>query len=142
MRSIVAITNEMDDAEAAVGELVGQIDARGPLGKNSCGFVFCDAEMAHGDFMAKLKEKLSFDIVGCTSIANFDTNNGATILSSVLTVLTGDDVRFGTALTDAINAENIGDELTKAYKTAADAAGGRGEILFLMPPFDDVIPLD
>jgi hypothetical protein len=132
----------MDDAEAAVGELIEQIDARGPLGKNSCGFVFCDAEVPHEDFMAKLREKLPFDIIGCTSIANFDTDNGATILSSVLTVLTGDDVRFGTALTDAIDADNIRDELGKAYKTASDAAGGRGEILFLMPPFDNAIPLD
>ncbi|MDR3164573.1 MAG: FIST C-terminal domain-containing protein [Synergistaceae bacterium] len=142
MRSIVAVTNEMDDAEVAVGELVEQINARGPLGKNSCGFVFCDVEMTHEDFMARLKEKLPFDIVGCTSIANFDTNNGATILSSVLTVLTGDDVRFGTALTDAINAGNIKEELEKAYKTVIDAAGGRGEILFLTPPFNNVVPLD
>jgi hypothetical protein len=132
----------MDDAEVAVGELVEQINAQGPLGKNSCGFVFCDVEMTHEDFMAKLKEKLPFDIVGCTSIANFDTKNGATILSSVLTVLTGDDVRFGTALTDAVNADNIRDELGKAYKTAADAADERGEILVLMPPFNDVVPLD
>jgi hypothetical protein len=132
----------MDDAEAAVGELIEQINARGPLGKNSCGFVFCDAEMVHEDFMAELRGKLPFDIVGCTSIANFDTNNGATILSAALTVLTGDDVRFGTALTDAVNADNVRDELGKAYKTATDAAGGRGEILFLMPPFDGAVYLD
>jgi hypothetical protein len=132
----------MDDAEIAVDELVEQINEQGPLGKNSCGFVFCDVEMTHADFMTLLKERLPFDIVGCTSIANFDTKNGATILSSVLTVLTGDDVRFGTALTDAIKADNIRDELEKAYKTVTDAAGERGEILFLVPPFNDAVPLD
>jgi hypothetical protein len=132
----------MDDAEAAVSELMEQINASGPLGKNSCGFVFCDAEMTHDDFLAKLKERLPLDIVGCTSIANFDTNNGATILSSVLTVLTGDDVLFGTSFTDAINADNVREELAKAYETAAAAAGGRGEILFFIPPFNDAVPLD
>jgi hypothetical protein len=142
MRSIVAVTEEMDDAEAAVGELLDQIGARGPLGKNSCGFVYCDVEMDHGNFIAALQKKLPFDVVGCTSIANFETNRGAQILSAVLLVLTGDDVRFGVALTDALTPENLSQELRTAYEKARIAAEGPGKMLFLVPPFGDVTPLD
>ncbi|MDR1873852.1 MAG: FIST C-terminal domain-containing protein [Synergistaceae bacterium] len=141
MRSIVAVTEEMDNAEAAAQELLDQIEAKGP-GRNSCGFVFCDVEMAHGDFMAAIKKKIPFDVVGCTSIANFEAQKGAQILSAVLLVLTGDDVRFGVALTDALTPENLRQELQTAYEKTKAAAEGPGKILFLVPPFNDVIPLD
>ena len=60
MRSIVAMTSEMDDAQVAVGELMDQIAARGGVGKNSFGIVYCDIEMARHDFIKTIKEKLPF----------------------------------------------------------------------------------
>jgi hypothetical protein len=142
MRSIVVVTNEMDDAAVAVQELLDQIESNGPLGKNSCGFVFCDAEMLHEDLMRTIKEKMSFEVVGCTSIANFDTKNGSQILSTALVVLTGDDVNFGVSLTGPLTPQNLRGELEAAYRKSEESAGGRGKLLFLVPPFDDAVPLD
>jgi hypothetical protein len=142
MRSIVATTNEMDNAEKAVEELLKQVDSRGPLGKNSCGFVFCDVEMNHAAFIAALQKQLPFDVTGCTSIANFDTAHGAQIISAVLVVLTADDVTFSLALTDVLTAENLREELETAYKKTAAAIDGPGKLLFLVPPFTDTAPLD
>jgi len=142
MRSIVAVTNEMDDTEAAVQELWDQIQKDGPLGKNSCAFVFCDVEMAHEDFTAVLKKKLPFEVVGCTSIANFDAKSGSQILSAVLVVLTGDDVRFGVALTDTLTRDNLRQELRRVFEKTRAEIGEPGKLLFLVPPFNDVSPLD
>jgi hypothetical protein len=132
----------MDDAEAAVGEFLDQLAAQGPLGKQSYGIVYCDVEMAHEAFMAAIKEKLPFEVIGCTSIANFDTQNGAQILSAVLVVLTGDDVSFGASLTGPLTPQNLRGELESAYKRAESSLGGRGKMMFLMPPFDNNVPLD
>ncbi|MDR1648868.1 MAG: FIST C-terminal domain-containing protein [Synergistaceae bacterium] len=141
MRSIVAITNEMDDAEKAAQELLSQVDAKGPLGKNGCAFVYCDVEMNHGPFVAALQEKLPFDLVGSTSIATFDTENGSQILSAMLVILTADDAEFSVVLTDALTADNLRGELETAYRKAASAVK-EGKLLFLVPPFLDIAPLD
>jgi hypothetical protein len=142
MRSITAVTYEMDDAEKAVEELLKQVNDKGPLEKNSCGFVYCDVEMNHEAFAAVLKEKFPFEIVGCTSIANFDTEHGSQIMSAVLVVLTAADVAFSATVTDALTRENLRQELEAAYKKAASAIDGEGKLLFLIPPFNDAAPLD
>ena len=142
MRSIVAVTNEMDDVQVAVAELQAQIAAQGGVGKNSCGIVFCDVEMPHEDFMRTIKGKLPFETIGCTTIASFDTKNGASIFSAVLVVLTGDDVKFGISMTGALTPQNLKQELEIAYKAAEGALGERGKLLFLMPPYDNSVPLD
>jgi hypothetical protein len=131
----------MDDAQEAVRELMAQLEEKGPLGKNSCGLVFCDVEMSQGEFITALKEALPFEIVGNTTIATFDTQNGAQILSAVLVVLTGDDVQFGVACTESLTLENLRSELEKAWSKAKTAAG-EGKLLFLLPPFTDLVPAD
>jgi hypothetical protein len=142
MRSVVAVTNEMDDAEKAVRDLLKQVTDKGPLGKNSCGFVYCDVEMDHEAFTSLLREKFPFEIVGCTSIANFDTEHGSQIMSAVLVVLTDDNTTFSIAVTDELTKENLRRELEAAYRKTASALGEQGKLLFLVPPFNDSTPLD
>jgi hypothetical protein len=142
MRSVVVVTDEMDDSEKAVEDLWEQVNAKGPLCKNSCGFVYCDAEVDHETFAAMLQKKFSFEIAGCTSIANFDTEHGSQIMSAVLVVLTADDAEFSVAMTDVLTKENLGHELEAAYKKTSAALDERGKLLFLVPPFNDAAPLD
>jgi hypothetical protein len=132
----------MDDAENAVADLLRQIEEKGPLGKNSLGMVYCDVEVSHEDLIAALQEKFPFDVVGCTSIATFDTENGAQIISIVLVVLTGDDVEFSSAVTGVLTAENLRPELEAAYQKAASPLSDPSKLIFLIPPFMDAIPLD
>ncbi|MDR1977779.1 MAG: FIST C-terminal domain-containing protein [Synergistaceae bacterium] len=142
MRSIIAVTYEMDDAEKAVRDLLKQVEDKGPLGKSSCGLVYCDVEMDHEAFAAALKENFPFEVTGCTSIANFVTEQGAQILSAVLVILTADDAKFSIAVTDTLTAENLRRELETAYTKTVSDVGERGRLLFLVPPFNDAIPLD
>ncbi|MDR2528046.1 MAG: FIST C-terminal domain-containing protein [Synergistaceae bacterium] len=142
MRSIVAVTYEMDDAKKAVSDLLSQIEKKGPLGKNGLGIVYCDVEVNHEEFIATLREKLPFDVVGCTSAATFDTENGTQIISIVLLVLTGDDVEFSSAVTGVLTAENLRQELGAAYERASSALREPCKLIFLIPSFMDFIPMD
>ncbi|MDR2870088.1 MAG: FIST C-terminal domain-containing protein [Deferribacteraceae bacterium] len=143
MRSIVAVTNEMDDAKKAAGELLKQINEKGSLSKNSLGLVYCDVAIEHDAFVAELQKELPFDIIGNTTIATFDTDNGAQIMSVVLTVLTADDVTFSTVVTNALNSENIRAELEVAYKAASAQLSEPEKLIFIVPPFvTDAVPLD
>jgi hypothetical protein len=131
----------MDNAEKAVEELLEQVNAAGPLCKNSCGFVYCDVEMDHDKFIAALQCHVPFEFLGCTSIATFDTKNGVQTISCVLVVLTADDATFSVAVTEALTEENLRRELETAYKKAASSVNEPGKLLFLVPPFS-VVPLD
>ncbi|MDR1472559.1 MAG: FIST C-terminal domain-containing protein [Synergistaceae bacterium] len=143
MRSIVAVTNEIDDVVSAVRELREQVEEQGPLGAGSVGFVFCDAEMPHDGFIREMKEKFPFDIVGSTGIATFDTKNGTQMMSAALLVLTGDDVSFGASLTGELSRDNLESELRSAYERASSSLGGVPEkMMFLIPPFAAAAPLD
>ena len=142
MHSVVAVTYEMDNPAKAVDDLLKQLELRGPLNKNSCGFLFCDADMNYEPVGAMLQARLPFDVVGCTSIANFDREQGVQTFSASLLVLTADDVRFSTVLTGALTDENVNSELQLAYDKAKASADGPGKLLFLFPPFDETITLD
>ena len=141
MRSVVAVTNEIDDAQKAVQDLLKQVNNKGPLYKNSCGFVFCDVDINY-DIFTLLEEKFPFEIVGCTSLATFDTERGTQIISVVLVILTANDAVFAVAVMEALTKENLRQELEAAYKRAAFALGGQGKLLLLFPPFNDAISPD
>ena len=142
MRSIVAVTNEMDDAEKAVADLLRQIEEKGPLNKNSLGMFFCDVEADHEKFAAMLQERLPFDVFGCTTIATFDTKNGAQIMSVVLVILTADDAEFSSALTGVLTADNLRAEMEAAYKKASSGLEGPNKLIFIAPPFTTLFPPD
>jgi hypothetical protein len=57
-------------------------------------------------------------------------------------VLTADDANFSIAVTDALTKENLRRELETVYKKTSSAMGEQGKLLFLVPPFNDVTPLD
>jgi hypothetical protein len=142
MRSITAVTFELDDIESAVRELMEQVNKRGILGDSSFGFLFCDAGTQHDELLKEMAGNFPFEIVGCTSIANFDTENGSQMLSVTLLVLTGDDISFSYSLTDTLNMENLESELVSAYERASSGLGERAKVIFLIPPFNDMTPLD
>jgi hypothetical protein len=142
MRSIVAVTNEMDDTEKAVDDLLRQIEEKGPLSKNTIGMLYCDVDVDDEQFVSALSAKFPFDLVGCNSLATFDTENGARIMSIVLMVLTADDVNFSSALTGVLTAENLRSELEAAYKKASSGLGGPSKLILLVPPYTDAFPLD
>jgi hypothetical protein len=127
---ITAHTEEIDDTDAALEELVVQIEAGKRLRKHSIGLVSCFADFISSGLIEKLAEKLPFEIVGSTTLASQNRDvQGQTQL--ILSVLTGDELEFVTGLTGPITGED-----PELFRAAYEkAAGNREEKPALMLSF-------
>ena len=128
MTAFTAYTREIDDVEAAVAEVLEQLNLEQNMRKNAVGIISCYSEFVDSGVVAALCDALPFDVVGCTTIANATAGEvGFTMLNLVM--LTGDDVFFSTAV-----SEDLSDEQEKTLQNAYDAAlkGQNGEVKLVM----------
>lgn len=142
MKSKVSVTHQIDDLDAASNELIEKSFSDSELGRNSVGILFCYSDMEVDDLVKKVSEKLDFDIIGCTDIANMDEKEGFHDLSATLTVLTGDDISFSTASSNPIDPLNVGDEVSKTYDLVKEKLGETPKLLIAIPPYSLDIMLD
>lgn len=117
IKVLVAQTLELDDAEAAVSEILEQLDIEHSLRKYSVGLVACHADFLYEGVVAALSEKLPFDLIGMTSLGSaVNGAMGVDVLS--LSVLTSDDAVFSTAMTTSLLEDQTG-PVAVAYAEAA-----------------------
>jgi len=103
MKTFTAYTYEIDDVEAAVSEILSQLDLEA-LCKNSVGIINCYSEFLDSGVVEALNEALPFNTIGTTTLAG-STSGELSFTMLSLMVLTGDDVSFSTALSDEILEE-------------------------------------
>ncbi|MDR3255392.1 MAG: FIST C-terminal domain-containing protein [Synergistaceae bacterium] len=124
LKMLSAATDEIDDVEAAIAELLGQLDLEHDLLKNSIGIVSCHSEFIDSGVVRALCSALPFSTVGCTTLASTTRGSyGFEILS--VAVLTSDDVAFSAVLSQPITSGNVEGRLTDAYGRACSALGGK-----------------
>jgi hypothetical protein len=118
IESFTALTQEVDDVDVAVSEILAQLDFGGKnkLLKNTIGIISCFADYIESGVWEALAKALPFEILGTTTISN--ASNGA-IGETMLTlmVLTSDDVSFSTALSEPITEESA-EPLKALYEDA------------------------
>ena len=104
MKTLTAYTHEIDNVEAAVAEILEQLNLEETLCKNSVGIISCYPEFLDSGVVEALCEALPFDVLGATTLAVGSAGEyGFTMLS--LMVMTGDDVSFSAMLSDDILQE-------------------------------------
>jgi hypothetical protein len=130
IKTITIHTSEIDDSEAAVAALCGQLEKEGPLLAHSFGMVSCFADFISVGIVEELSKKLPFAIMGTTSIAGASGEASGEILL-ILTVFTSDDIKFVAGLTDPIGEEDIS-PIRAAWETVV---AGRTEKPVLMLSF-------
>jgi hypothetical protein len=123
IKMLTAYTLEIDDVEMAVSEIMEQLDLEHSLLTHAAGMLTCYSEFADSGVVAALCEKLPFDVVGCTTLANA-TDSEKSALMLTLAVLTSDDLHFATALSGSL-AEQQDEPLREAYERAAAALPGK-----------------
>lgn len=134
IRSIVATTQEIDDIEFASHEIYEQIQRGLQLGSNSVGLLYSEAEVPIERLVAQLRDCLGFEILYTSPLATMNGEKGER-LSSALTVLTSDDVRFAVERTEHITSENYAQELMDAAGRAQARLGEDGaKLALLFPP--------
>jgi hypothetical protein len=106
IRTLSAFTEEIDDIELAVSDILRQIAGKELLA-HSIGLVSCVPAFLETGAYAAIVEALPFDIVGQTTIAAGAPGSGDLDILSLL-VLSSDDLDFTIGLTEPISTENEG----------------------------------
>jgi hypothetical protein len=104
INTIAASTTEAVDLDFAVNEISIKIKNEGPLLRNSAGLLFCNYEFIKSGTVAALCEKLSFDVIGCTSQV-FAVQNAGEEFMLTLMVLTSDDVEFTAGISEPLGQD-------------------------------------
>lgn len=104
IKTLTAYTYEIDDVELAVSEIMDQLDLDNSLLSHSVGIVSCYADFVETGVWKALCDRLPFDVVGATTIANA---TGGEMGDAMLTlmVLTSDTLEFAVGTSEPIAKE-------------------------------------
>jgi hypothetical protein len=102
IRMFTAFTEEIDDVETAVSEVLNQLDMEGGLMSNSVGILHCSCDFDESDVVRELCGRLPFDVVGCTSMS-VQVPGVKSQLALTVTVLTSDNVRFVSGVSSPVS---------------------------------------
>ena len=120
MKSVTAISYELDNIAAATKELVTQIKSKLTFGKHTAAILHAQPDMESGELSAALSRELGCSVIGGTTAgAAVLTNDGHHELAVVLHVLSDDECLFAAAISGSMEADpkrEILDTYQKAYR--------------------------
>lgn len=137
IKTLTALTHEIDDPQLAVDEVAEQISPDKNLLTNSVGILTCYSEYIDEGIVKALSDRFDFPIVGSTTLANATKEDlGEHVLT--LMVLTSDDIKFSTGLTDVIEAGSK-EAINAGYRRAMEGFDDKPELLFTFAPLSQVV---
>ncbi len=122
LKMLTAFTDEVDDAEFAVQEILDQLDLDNNLRKNSVGLLSCHTGFIDTGVMQAICAALPFDVIGGTTLTNA-VPGGAGMAALSLAVLTSDQARFSAVMSEPL----IDDPLANIRDAFDRARRGRPE---------------
>ncbi|MHC6203424.1 FIST N-terminal domain-containing protein [Breznakiellaceae bacterium SP9] len=128
---LTASTDEIDDSENAVEEILAQLNVKERLKKNTVGIIACAYEFIDTGVVAALCKALPFETVGVTTLGNAAAGRlGLEVLS--ITVLTSDDAAFKVGSTPSLaERSTIKDNIQAAY---TQTSAGKTPVMVLAYP--------
>ncbi|MDR1616579.1 MAG: FIST C-terminal domain-containing protein [Syntrophomonadaceae bacterium] len=132
IKALTAFTDEIDDVETAVEDILGQIKAEENLLGSSIGIITCYTDYIESGALAAICEALPFPTVGITTLGNAVSGSSGKMLLTLL-LLTSNDVEFSVGLTDAI-VEETETPLRDSYQEAAARLAGKPVFMFSFVP--------
>ena len=134
IRMYTACTEEMDDPDLAVMEIISKLALKTRLLRNAVGIIACDHEFLETGVVAALSRALPFDVAGCTTLSSAAQGiSGPEILS--ISVLTSDDVRFAAALSPPLGADDLDAPVHRVFAEARSALGQAPDFMLAYLPF-------
>jgi len=125
-------TYEVDNKTAALNEIKTQLDDKIKLKSNTVGIVMCHPEFIHSGMVQHISQNLPFDVVGVTTAAQA-VNGEAGELMLTIFVMTADDVRFKTGVTDCLS--DYGDTtVINDYEIASKGETEESKLAMIFPP--------
>jgi hypothetical protein len=133
IKMLNAYTEEIDNPEAAVSELLAQLDLDNTMLANAVGIVHCFSDFLDSGVVEALCDKLPFDVVGSTTMSvsapSFISNLGLT-----LTVLTSDSVKFVSGVSSPA-VDNVEGPVTELCNRIITALPQKPVLLMPFIPF-------
>ncbi|MDR1483662.1 MAG: FIST C-terminal domain-containing protein [Planctomycetaceae bacterium] len=121
--TLTAYTYEVDDIDAAVSEILDQLELEKNLLKNRVGIVHCSTDFVDSGVFRALCAKLPFNVAGITTVGSAVHDEIGEIILTIM-VLTSDSVNFNIGLTDPITSRNEA-VLRNAYEKAVANLSGK-----------------
>ena len=126
-RVLTAYTNETDDVEAAVSEILSQLDLSRLL-KFSAGIMYYYPDFAETGVTKQLSEKLPFPVVGGTT-SNSAVRGSKEDITLTISVFTSDTIAFSVGISDPLSGEPFM-LLEKFYKKLIEGKPADSDIAF------------
>jgi hypothetical protein len=143
MKILTAHTSETDDVEAAVREILEQLDLN-RLRRYSAGIMYYHSDFAQTGVTKRLCEKLPFPVMGGTT-SNSAVPGSKEDINLTLTVFTSDTVAFTAGVSDPVDGEPFV-PLEKLYRELhagkPETAGEKPSMFFIVVPKSYDIPGD
>ncbi len=115
MRTLVIYTDEIDDLDAAVEELLAQT-REFSLAKNSMAVLFAEEDTDYLALYGRLSRHWDFPVMGCTAMAMLSGRNGYCRSGVSVLLLTADDCEFSVGVTEEMDREHYKEEIARLYK--------------------------
>jgi hypothetical protein len=133
IKMLTAFTEEIDDVDAAVSELLGQLDLDHKRLANSLGIIHCYSDFVDSGVVKAVSEKLPFDTVGSTTIST-SSSSGLSQIGFSITVLTSDDVQFVSGVSSPVG-DSVDAPLTELYNRITAGLSEKPAMLMPFIPF-------
>jgi len=145
-------TQELDDPEKAVREILQPLDIKNSLLKNSAALLFCHVKFIEAGIAEAVYKSLPFDVIGCTSLffGTPEAEDAPSIDRGIIltvTVFTSDDTSFAAGVSGPLNEKNVDECVNDLYLRASSSpgAGPAAEppaLAFVFPPSMAGVPAD
>ncbi|MDR1886238.1 MAG: FIST C-terminal domain-containing protein [Synergistaceae bacterium] len=140
IRTLTAFTEEADDPEIAVSQVLGQLNLEGGLLRNSVGVMSCSLDFMDEGVVAALCERLPFDVVGINTIGSAVSGGGGQIILT-LAVLTSDDVSFSAGVSGSI-LPDYEKSLSDLYEDTVAGLGDSPKLMLVFAPMTHSVASD
>jgi len=126
-------TLEVDNHEIALNEINEQLDTKIDLLDHTVGIIMCNPEFIASGVFKTICDNLPFDLTGVTTSSQAVNDATDEIILTVF-VMTSDDVRFVTGITEGL-IDNVDGPVSRAYEKAAGAIPETPKLAIVFPPF-------
>ncbi|GHV36928.1 hypothetical protein FACS1894187_12480 [Synergistales bacterium] len=134
-----AFTEEVDDVEFAVSDVLKKLNIEGGLKKNTIGILYCYPDFIGSGVVKALCAQLPFDVIGFTSMS-FSAPGIMTTIGLIVSVLTSDDVYFTAGISPSVTEDmpralgEVYDRVVRCAKIPASFPK-KPAMLMTFPPF-------
>jgi hypothetical protein len=132
-KMISACTNEIDDSEAAVEEILTGLDLEHNLMKNSVAYISCYSEFIDTGALRAVIDALPCDCLAVTTQYNM-ANGVLGDMMLIVSLLTSDTVEFSTAFSAPLTNETRDASIAAAYREAESKLSGKPVLAFVCAP--------